>query len=428
MIPRLIYSFLYSIALIFLLPFQYRKRPKQLRRRWLREKFGTSSPELQATGQTQGSAPTIWLHAVSVGEVMAALPLLLRLKEKFPSVTLLVSTITDTGQKVAAEKVPEGTQVLYLPFDLNFILRKALKNIQPSLFITMETELWPNLFFSLKRKKIPLIILNGRISDDSFRGYMKIRSFMKGIIGCVDLFGMQDSVYAERIRALGAPEAKVKVLGNFKFDTRPSENIPEWTKLLSPPVIIAGSTHKGEEEIVIAAYQKLKNDFPELNLIIAPRHPERFEEVKELVQSKNMPYIKRSKLQGLISDCERRTIKGKIIILDAVGELASVYTASDIAIIGGSFIPHGGQNLLEPAYWAKPIICGPHMENFPFVKEFYEKGAALEAGELSLFSELKELLESPEKRTAIGNRAKELFNGKSGAVERAMGEIERFLR
>jgi 3-deoxy-D-manno-octulosonic-acid transferase len=269
--------------------------------------------------------------------------------------------------------------------------------------------------------------MNGRISESSFRGYRKIKFFMKDIIGCVSIFGMQDSVYADRIKALGAPEDKVKVLGNFKFDTKPSENIPEWTKLLAMPVIIAGSTHRGEEDLIIAVFEKLKKDFPELNLIIAPRHPERFEEVKELVKSKDIPYIKRSKFHGQVLDCERRTIKGQIIILDAVGELASVYSVSDIAIIGGSFIPHGGQNLLEPAYWAKPIICGPHMENFPFVKEFYDKDAAIEADESGLGDKIKELLDSPEKRMAIGERAKELYNEKSGAVERAIKIIEKFI-
>ena len=421
MIPRLIYSALYLIALLFLLPFEYRKRPKEFRHRWLREKFGyfqtSALPGFRASS-------LIWIHAVSVGEVMAAIPLLKRLKERFPSANLTVSTITDTGQKIALEKTPDNTKVIYLPFDLGFILKKALKSMQPSLFIAMETELWPNLFRAIKKQGIPVMIMNGRISDDSFKGYKKIKFFMKDIIGCVDLFGMQDSVYSQRIKSLGAPEDKIKVLGNFKFDTKPSGNIPEWTKAITHPVIIAGSTHRGEEEIVLSAYSALKKDFPELNLIIAPRHPERFREVEELVRGKSLKYIKRS---GLKAESREQSAEGQIIILDAMGELSAVYGACDIAIMGGSFITHGGQNLLEPAYWARPVICGPHMENFPFAKEFYEKGAAIEVDEPGLFNKLKELLQSPEKRNATGNKAKELYSEKAGAVERAIKEIEKFL-
>lgn len=446
MIPRLIYSILYLIALLFLLPFEYRKRPKEFRHRWLREKFGfiESAAEQQSSRAEAKDAQTselpgfrtsrlIWIHAVSVGEVMAAIPLLKRLKERFPSANLIVSTITDTGQKIALEKTPDNTKVIYLPFDLGFILKRALSNLQPSLFIAMETELWPNLFRAIKKQGIPVMIMNGRISDDSFRGYKKIKFFMKDVIGCVDLFGMQDYVYAQRIKALGAPEDKIKVLGNFKFDTQPSGNIPEWTKLLARTVIVAGSTHRGEEELILSAYSDLKKDFPELNLIIAPRHPERFREVEELVKSKGLKYIKRSELASKLPGFRASRLgespveTGLIVILDAMGELSSTYGACDIAIMGGSFIPHGGQNLLEPAYWAKPVICGPHMENFPFAKEFYEKGAAIEVDESGLFNKLKELLQSPEKRNATGNKAKELYNEKAGAVERAIKEIEKFL-
>jgi len=444
MIPGLIYSFLYFIVLIFLLPFQYRKRSKEFRSRWLREKFGNIKLESGEVGKrgsiksydSQASelpgfraSKLIWIHAVSVGEVIAAIPLLYRLREKFTSINLLVSTITDTGQKVAIEKVPAGTHVIYLPFDLTYALKRALTNVKPVLFITMETELWPNLFKVFKREGIPIIIMNGRISDNSFKGYRRIKFFMRDIIGCVDLFGMQDSVYAQRIKELGASEDRVKVLGNFKFDTKPSENIPEWTKLLATPVIIAGSTHRGEEDLIISVFEKLKKDLPDLNLIIAPRHPERFGEVEELVKKKRFEYIKRSEIftDSPIHPFTHSPLPS-VIILDAIGELASVYSIADIAIIGGSFTPHGGQNLLEPAYWAKPIICGPHMENFPFVKEFYEKNAAIETTGSGLLDKLKELLKSPEKRKAIGNRARELYNEKAGAVERAVKEIERYLR
>ncbi|MDP2277283.1 MAG: 3-deoxy-D-manno-octulosonic acid transferase [Nitrospirota bacterium] len=455
MILMLIYSFLYFIALIFLLPFQYRKRPKDLRQRWLKEKFGFFNSSLVTTKsphppgnppsppfskggmggfESGGRGGIIWVHAVSVGEVIASLPLLQKLKDRYPSVSLLLSTITDTGQKVAMEKVPEGTKVIYLPFDLNFILKRTLKNMQPNLFITIETELWPNLLMTLKKRNIPAVVMNGRISDDSFKGYKRIKFFMRSIINCVDLFCMQDAVYAKRIKELGAQEEKIRVIGSFKFDTAPSLNIPEWTKLISHPVIIAGSTHRGEEDLLVSSYIELEKDFPDLTLIIAPRHPERFGEVEELVKAKGLSYVRRSQLIHPFTPFRDKSLTGftdspihQIIILDAVGELASVYSVSDVAVIGGSFIEHGGQNLLEPAFWAKPIICGPHMENFPFAKEFYEKGAAIETDSSALCEKLKELLQSAEKRKSMGNKAKELYNEKAGAVERAMKEIERYL-
>ncbi|MEK7789411.1 MAG: glycosyltransferase N-terminal domain-containing protein, partial [Planctomycetota bacterium] len=295
------------------------------------------------------------------------------------------------------------------------------------------TELWPNLLMTLKKRKIPAVVMNGRISDDSFRGYKKIKFFMQSIIDCVDLFCMQDAVYAGRIKELGAQEEKIRVIGSFKFDTVPSLNVPEWTELLTHPVIIAGSTHRGEEDLLVSSYIELKKDFPDLSLIVAPRHPERFGEVEELVKKKGLEYIKRSELASKFPGFrasrlgESPGVTGLIIILDAVGELASVYGVSDVAVIGGSFIEHGGQNLLEPAFWAKPIICGPHMENFPFAKEFYEKGAAIETESSALSKKLKELLQSPEKRKSMGNKAKDLYNEKAGAVERAMKEIERYL-
>lgn len=429
MIQVLFYRILYFFALLILLPFEYFKRPKELRRRWLREKFGIISATVQKESLTETlpgkKTPLLWIHAVSVGEVSSSIPLLRKIREKYPYVGLLLTTITDTGQRVAIERVPPGTRVAYLPFDLKETLKRSLKNIRPDVFITMETEIWPNLFVTFKQRKIPVIIMNGRISEKSFKRYRKIRFFMKHVLASVDLFAMQETVYAERIKALGAPENKTAVIGNFKFDTRPSENIPLWTHLLAQPMIIAGSTHAQEEELVLSSYQILKQDFPDLNLIIAPRHPERFQEVEELIKAKGLHCSRSSKLCSEPADPQ--SIRSRIVLLDAVGELASVYKACDIAVIGGSFIPHGGQNLLEPAYWSKPILCGPHMENFPFVKEFYDAEAAFEVTEDTLYEKLKLLLHSPEKRKLAGGKARKLYDQKTGAVERAADMLKQWL-
>jgi 3-deoxy-D-manno-octulosonic-acid transferase len=432
----LLYSLIYTIAIIFLLPFEYFKRPKDIRKRWLREKFGFYEFNLEITPPYPplgkgGNVGVIWVHAVSVGEVMAALPMLKSLKKRYPSRGIILSTITDTGQKVAREGAPEDTIIVYLPFDIASILNTVLKRIKPEILIVIETELWPNLFRVFKENGIPVILFNGRISEGSFKGYRKVSFFMERVLSYVDFFGMQSEEYAKRIRSLGANKSRVKTLGSFKFDTRPPSQIPEWTKKIKGPVIIAGSTYEREEEFLTSVYLELKKDFPDLNLIIAPRHPERFKGVEDMLSSKGISFIKRSAFSTrhskLSEATDWQTIKGMIILLDTIGELSAVYGIADIAIIGKSFKGYGGQNPLEPAYWEKPILCGPHMENFPVIKDFYNAGAALEVNEEGLYAKLKELLRFPEKAKEIGSKAQELYRRNAGAVERAMEIIARYV-
>lgn len=439
-----LYSLLYCIALFFLFPVHYLKRPKQLRKRWLKEKFGFIDPSLSPFtkgGIEGGYNGIIWVHAVSVGEVMAALPLLKKLRERYPAKNIILSTITDTGQKVGKEGAPEGTSIVYLPFDIPFVLRTVLRRVKPEILIIIETELWPNIFRVFKEQGIPIVVLNGRISGNSFRGYKKISFFMKRVLSYVDFFCMQSDLDAERIGSLGVDRERVKVLGNFKFDTKPPSDIPEWAERVAWPVLIAGSTHDGEEEYIISVYRELKKDFPDLNLIIAPRHPERFKEVEDLLRSKGISFLRRSAFgtQGLTpplsplplegeTTTHESTLSGTIILLDTVGELSAVYGIGDIAIIGKSFKGYGGQNPLEPAYWGKPIVCGPHMENFPFIRDFYGQGAALEVKEGGLYPALKELLLSPERARTMGEKAKEIYMKNTGAVSRAMEVIAKYTR
>ena len=409
----LIYSFIYAVVIIFLLPFEFFKRPKDLRKRWLREKLGLFNSSL-----ITHHSSLIWVHAVSVGEVMAASPLLKEIRERYPSKEIILSTITDTGQKVAREKAPGATKIIYLPFDIPLILNSVVKKARPEILIIIETELWPNMFRVFRENGIPVVLFNGRISERSFRGYKKISFFMRKVLSHVNLFGMQSEEYADRIRGLGVESTRIKTLGNFKFDSKPSSRIPEWATKINGPVITAGSTHEGEEELTASLYIELKKDFPDLNLIIAPRHPERFKSVEEMLSSKRVPFMKRSAFGNQIS--QSPMIKGQVILLDTVGELSSVYGITDIAIIGKSFRGRGGQNPLEPASWGRPVVCGPHMENFPIIRDFYNAGAALEADEKELYSQLKELLVSPDRAKEIGLRAQQLYRKNSGAVERAM--------
>jgi len=406
------------------------KRPKKLKKRWLREKFGFIKG---------GCGGIIWIHAVSVGEVMAAIPLLKKIREKYPSKSLMLSTITDTGQKVARERVPEGTMLFYLPFDIPIILKRVFERMRPELLITIETELWPNLFRISRQYGIPVVLLNGRISEKSFKGYKKASFFMKEVLSNVDLFCMQSEMDAERISSIGVNEGRIKVLGNFKFDIKPPSKIPEWSEGMKGPVLIAGSTHEGEEEFLISVYMKLKKDFTDLNLILAPRHPERFKDVEDLLRSKGVSFIKRSALStsnpplpplvkgGEGGFSELQTFSGTVILLDTVGELSAVYGISDIAIIGKSFKGYGGQNPLEPAYWGKPIVCGLHMENFPFIKDFYREGAAFEVDEDGLYSKLRELLLLPEKAKETGLKAQQLYKKNTGAVDRAIEVIAGYI-
>lgn len=385
----------------------------------MREKFGFFDLSFILQPST-----FIWVHAVSVGEVMAAMPLLRKLKSAYPQTTIVLSTITDTGQNVAREKSPHGTIVVYLPFDIPVILRSVIHMLNPALFIIIETELWPNLLRLLKKSGILVILLNGRISDRSFRGYRMISFFMRKVLTSVDCFGVQNEEYAERLRRLHADSGTIHVLGSFKFDADPPAHIPEWAKVIGQPSILAGSTHEGEEELIVSAYTNLRKDFPDLNLVIAPRHPERFGRVENILSKLGVPFLKRS---DLIVKPQAGTIHGTIILLDSVGELPALYGISSIAIIGKSFKGEGGQNPLEPAYWGVPVICGPHMENFPVVGEFYRAGAAIRVNEVELPNALRELILSPEKAKEMGLRARDVYRRNAGAVDRAMTLIEQHI-
>ncbi len=470
-----IYSALYTAALAFFLPFEYFKRSAEFRKRWLRERFGiypTQSPLAEEVKVGVDNRP-LWIHAVSVGEVIASVPFIKKIKERHPSLEIVISTVTDTGQQVALERAGAYAGIIYVPFDLPIAITKALHHIRPSAFIIMETELWPNIIRILNESDVPVVLMNGRLSERSYKGYKKLGFFIGKVLRNISLLCVQDDVYAGRFRDLGAAPERIKIIGSFKFDTRSSSDVPEWTEALCGPVIIAGSTHETEEELVLDAYMRLKADVPVLNLIIAPRHPARFRTVEELVKKKGLEYMKRSELAGIhdagtrgrsgrgdtetrghgdsqdteiqgdINDvsprprvsasprqdspCQDFTASGLVVILDVIGELSAVYGAADIAVMGGSFIEHGGQNPLEPAFWGKAIVCGPHMENFPFMSEFYSCGGAVSTEGPRLYNILKDLLDSPEEMLSMGNIAKELYEKNAGATERAMELIEDYL-
>ncbi|MBF0486781.1 MAG: 3-deoxy-D-manno-octulosonic acid transferase [Nitrospirae bacterium] len=409
-----IYRVLYFLALLVIVPVEYFKRPKGLRRSWFLERTGRYPVVLSRKAAPSDKTPTVWIHAVSVGETITAISLIRRIIAEITP-NIILSTVTDTGRQTAKEKLPDGVEVIYVPFDTLSAVRRAIKAINPAVFIVMETELWPCIFKEMRRENIPVVILNGRISEKSFEGYKKIRFFMKGVLRTVTLFGMQSAQYSERIIAMGADKASVKTLGNFKFDTAPSPVIPPWALRLSHPVLIIGSTHEKEEAIVLSAVKRLMASIGGLSVVLAPRHPRRFDEAGAILKSLDIPFVRRSE----ITDAP-----ASFVLLDTIGELASVYGVGDVCVMGGSFVPRGGHNLLEPAFWGKPIVCGPHMENFPMVGEFIAAHAAVATDAGRLYEVLFELLSNEAKRVEMGKRASELYQRNSGAISNAIRELK----
>ncbi len=409
-----IYTVIYCLLLPFFLPKEITKRPKGTRLNWFREKIGSVEKD-------EGWA--VWVHAVSVGEVMAAAPFIEALNER--GVKTVISTITDTGRKVARYRFP-GMRIIYLPFDLPVALGRAIDRINPRAFVLMETELWPNAIRVMQGRGVPVFIVNGRLSEKSSAGYRKMRFFFKRVLSKVALICVQDEVYAERAAAIGAEPGKVAVTGNFKFEMKAQTHAPEWIGKIPEdvPVIVAGSTHKGEEALVLSVYKKLKEKkFPSLALVLAPRHPERVPEVEEELKGAGLDHVRSSEVEGI-----QGTLSAPVIVVDTVGELFSAYSRADVAIVGGSFASRGGQNPLEPAYWGKPVVCGPDMRNFPFMDELLKAGGAMMVKNDSMTDALETLLSDEVKRAEMGSKARAFYIERAGAVKKTVEAIMEFLK
>src|SRR5215468_3893756 len=385
---RLIYSFLLVIAFVALLPyFIYqavfdRKYVGNFGQRLglLPDMAPGALPNALNDETGSGLRQAIWIHAVSVGETLAAKPLIAALKMRFPQYSLIISTTTETGQAVARSRVTEADGICYFPIDWRFSVRRALDVIRPRIVILMESELWLNFLSECEARRVPVIVANGRISDRSFERSRVFGFFSRRLYGLVTRFAMQSGLDAERATALGAKTERVTVTGNLKFeigDAKEAPRIAEMAKAfaLGPaPLIIAGSTTEGEEEIVLEAFEGLRkeNAFKRVRLLIAPRHPERFDAVARLLKSSQLRLARRTSPEG---NCDA----ADVILLDTVGELAAIYGFASVVFVGGSLVPKGGHNILEPALHAKPIVVGPHMENFrEIASEFLRRGALLQ--------------------------------------------------
>ncbi len=411
-----IYTLLYYAAAGALLPKEFFKRESGVRWRWLREKLGIFP-------KYDSAKNLVWIHAVSVGEVIAISRLV---KELCKNYDVLISTITDTGQEVAAKRF-KGLPVktIYLPLDCPFAIKRTLKAFKPRVLLIAETELWPNLIVT-SSKQIPVCLINGRLTEKSFKRYKKIKFFIKPVLNCFSFLAVQEEVYRKRFVELGVKEDRIFVTGNTKFDIEIKNIEFSWEKALIKPVILAGSTHEPEEKLIAEAFLRL--EVP-ATLLVVPRHPQRFDQVESILRFiikdyADVCFYRLSKAK--FEDLKIKKYKKMIILIDQMGILGSLYRICDIAVIGGSFIPHGGQNPLEAIYWKKTVIFGPSMENFPFIKEFLDKKACIQTDSQELFEELKKLVQDEKLRKELGEAAYKIFKKKSGATERIFKILKKY--
>jgi len=372
--------------------------------------------------------PCAWIHAVSVGEAIAAAPLLEGLRRLYPDLPLVVTTVTETGARVVRERYAGLAAHRFFPLDLPGAARRAVAAIGPAVVVVMETEIWPNALRALAARGVPVMIANGRISDRAFRRYRLVRGFMRAVLAGVRVFAMQSAEDARRIIALGAEPERVFVTGNLKHEPAPDPPgaVDLWRRLLGlqpgQRVWIAGSTHRGEEGPVLLAHRAALAGCPDLTLVLAPRHPERTAEVLAQVGAAGWPAVRRSELP-------REREPGAVIVLDTVGELATLYAVADVVFVGGSLVPHGGHNTLEAALRRKPVLSGPHTQNFrESTALLAAAGAAVVVqGAEDLGRELRRLLADPGLRATMGEAGLEAVAARHGAVRETLELVARAL-
>jgi 3-deoxy-D-manno-octulosonic-acid transferase len=390
-------------------------------RRSLGAKFGMMGEEIALTMK---GAPRIWIHAVSVGEVTAAAPIIAALRTELPGACIVLSTSTETGQDMAKSLATEATAIIYYPLDIPFIVRKVIKRVNPDIFVMTETELWPNFLRACKEWKIKVVMVNGRISPRSFRRYRLSRFFWKRVLTFVDRVGVISAVDGERILSLGLSPERLEIMGNAKYDglaakVSPARKEEIARRLNMTPeghVFVAGSTHEGEESIVLDVYRRLLRDYPDMKLILIPRHVERGAAVREIATRSGFADV--ITLSAINGGQKRRS--ERIIIVDVIGELFKVYALATVVFCGGSLVPRGGQNILEPAAWGKVVFHGPAMEDFLSEKNILgEIGAGITVtdGE-ELLAGVRAMLSQPALLREKGDAAKIAVIANRGAAKR----------
>ena len=377
--------------------------------------------------------PSIWIHAVSVGEVLTARALVPGLRGRYPGLRLFLSTTTIAGQQVARKNLQGVDAVFYFPFDWSVIVRRTLNLVRPRLFLMMETEIWPNLLRECRRRGVRTAIVNGRISARSYSRYRLVRLWFRRVLSDIDRFCVQSDETARRLVDLGADVSRITVTGSLKFDSldaspvaygRPRDRVLRYFRMSSGrPVLIAGSTLRGEEAAVFRAFSRLRLATPSPLLVVAPRHPERFAEVDALARASGFHTVKRTDLPV---DAEPRA---EVVILDTIGELAQLYQIATVVFVGGSLVNEGGHNIIEPAVFGKPIVFGPYMQNFAEIAAaFLASGAAVQVqAERDLEAVLVELLGDPARRAGLGAAARALVEANRGACEKSLDVIAQVL-
>ena len=419
---RVLYSAALAAALVAYVPVLLARRLRGRRQpTHLAARLGRMDADLPAE-------PRCWIHAVSVGEAITAVPLVHAIRRRWPELSIVLTTVTATGAQIVADRLAGVATHRYFPLDLPGPVRRALDGVRPRFFIGMETELWPNFLFALAAPGGPSMIANGRISDRSFRRYRLVRRLLARVLRRVSIFAMQSEEDARRIIALGAPPDRVVVTGSLKTDAAPEDPAArqQWEVLLGlrsgERVWVAGSTHRGEETIVLDAFVRLRARVPELALLLAPRHPDRTAEVEGLVRERGLVPVRRTSLP-------RERARDTVVVLDTVGELAQFYRVADLVFVGGSLTPNGGHNMLEPALCAKPVLFGPHTSNFresaellldAGAAEMVPDGAALESAAAALLAD-------GARGRAMGEQGRAAVVARQGAVQATLGLVERFL-
>jgi 3-deoxy-D-manno-octulosonic-acid transferase len=418
----ILYNILLLVAAVFAVPYyavrmiltgKYRKS--------LGPKFGFTDA---AVFHAMQGSPRIWIHAVSVGEVTAAAPVVASLRARYKDACIVLSTSTETGQEMARRIVPDVTAIIYYPLDIPLVVRKVLRRVKPDIFIPTETELWPNFIRICREMGVKIVMINGRISPRSFKKYSLTRFFWKDILGAIEEIGVISETDGARLEALGMPSSRIRVLGNAKYDSLAAKASPQLRGEIMERLnmqegdrsLVAGSTHEGEEEVVLSVYKRLLNPYPDMKLIIVPRHVERGPAVHAAVRGRGFA----DAISLTEINAGKRRADERVIVIDAIGELFAVYSLASVVFCGGSLVPKGGQNILEPAAWGKVVFYGPHMDDFRDEKELLEKSGAgiTVTGADDLGEKILAILSDREELAARGERGRRVVAANAGAAER----------
>lgn len=413
-IIRCLYGIMFTMSLpaVFLRLLWLARKNSDYRHRWL-ERIGIFSPPVKTGG--------LWLHAVSVGESIAAIPIIKQFQKRFPDVPITMTTTTPTGSKQVQTLLGNTIFHVYLPYDIPWAVKNFLKRCKPTLVINMETELWPNCLSICQQQKLPVILANARLSNRSMAGYKKLGSITTDMLCSLTTVAAQSDMDGARFVSLGLPPNRMTVMGNVKYDIALPADIEQKAQLLrnawgfSRPAVIAASTHAGEEEAVLEAFSVVRKQYSDCLLILVPRHRERFEKVAEMVKAKGFSMVSRSSGELPLPETQ-------IFLGDTMGELPLLYAASDIAFVGGSFVPVGGHNTLEPSSVSVPSIVGPHVNNFVEITQKLKEADALLQVDNSqaLAGAILDWLQHPSKRIEAGTQGKKVVLQNRGAVNKLL--------